>query len=73
MDSRLRRNGIAFFMHSNPPNVFLLLILRFPVNYRGLQIIVTLFAVAALSSAPKDAGGDTGATEEVVTIVCNLQ
>jgi len=34
---------------------------------------VTLFAVAALSSAPKDAGGDTGATEEVVTIICNPQ
>src|SRR5579875_398445 len=42
-------------------------------TYRGLQIIVTLFAVAALSSAPKDAGGDTGATEEVVTIICNPQ
>jgi len=42
---------------------------------------VTLFAVAALSlhfvqgrlSALKDAGGDTGATEEVVTIICNPQ
>jgi len=50
-------------------------------HYRGLQIIVTLFAVAALSlhfvqgrlSAPKDAGGDPGATEEVVTIICNPQ
>src|SRR5579875_415980 len=50
-------------------------------HYRGLQIIVTLFAVAALPlhfvqgrlSAPKDAGGDTGATEEVVTIICNPQ
>jgi len=44
-----------------------------PLRYRRLQIIVTLFAVAALSSAPKDAGGDTGATEEVVTIICNPQ
>ena len=34
------------------------------LTYRGLQIIVTLFAVAALSSAPKDA-------EQVVTIICN--
>jgi len=49
------------------------------VLLQGLQIIVTLFAVAALSlhfvqgrlSAPKDAGGYTGATEEVVTIICN--
>jgi hypothetical protein len=41
--------------------------------YRGLQIIVTLFAAAALASAPKDAGGDTGAAEEVVTIIYNPQ
>jgi hypothetical protein len=34
---------------------------------------VTLFAVAALSSAPKDAGGDTGATEKAVTLISNPQ
>jgi len=30
-------------------------------------------AVAALSSAPKDAGGDTGATGKAVTIICKPQ
>jgi len=40
---------------------------------QGITNHSALFAVAALSSAPKDAGGDTGATEEVVTIICNPQ
>ncbi len=34
---------------------------------------MTPFSVAALSSAPKNAGGDTGATIEVVTVFCNNQ
>jgi hypothetical protein len=34
--------------------------------------MVTPITVAALSSAPKDAGGDTGATTEVVTVICEL-
>ena len=33
---------------------------------------MTTFAGAALSSAPKDAGEDTGAPEDAATIICNL-
>jgi len=34
---------------------------------------LSLHFVQGRLSAPKDAGGDTGATEEVVTIICNPQ
>ena len=50
--------------------------LQVTLTWRGLaplRLSALSGALAALSSAPKDTGGDTGATEEVVTIICNPQ